>query len=88
MAREFGPNPANIDTRAAALSLMAARKLSERRIDVVSSVLRPDANGKIRIGTWIEGDDGSLFRFSTIPPGMTVEEAERTISQPGWKPTP
>jgi hypothetical protein len=43
------------------------------------------ANREIRIGTWIEGADGSLFRFSTIPPGMTIEEAEQIISQPGWK---
>ena len=26
-----------------------------------------------------------LFRFSTVPAGTTIEEAERIVSQPGWK---
>jgi hypothetical protein len=60
----------------------AARK----RIDVFSTIPRPGSNGEIRVGTWREGADGCLFRFSSIPPGMTIQEAERIVSQPGWKP--
>ena len=50
------------------------------------SLPRPGGDGGIRIGTWIGCDDGSLFRISNLPPGMTIEEAERIVSQPGWKP--
>ena len=53
--------------------------------DLVSNIPGPGADGEIRIGTWIEGRDGSLFRCSTIPAGMTIEEAERIVAQPGWK---
>jgi hypothetical protein len=46
------------------------------RIDVVSSIPRPGGDTEIRIGTWVEEPDGSLFRFSGHLPGMTIEEAE------------
>jgi hypothetical protein len=68
-------------SRATARALLERRFAGRRRIDVVSSVPRPGANGEIRIGTWIEGADGSLFRFSTIPAGMTVEDAERIAAE-------
>ena len=58
----------------------------QRRIDVFGSIPRPYANGEIRIGTWQEGEDGVLFRYSNIPEGMTIQEAERIVFQPGWKP--
>jgi hypothetical protein len=74
-------------SRAAARAVLDRRNAARRRIDVVSSIPRPGAWGEIRIGTWIEGEDGVLFRFSTIPPGMTIQEAERIVAQPGWKPT-
>ena len=75
-------------SRATARALLERRFAGRRRIDIVSSIPRPGGDGGIRIGTWIEGADGSLFRFSSIPPGMTIEEAERIVSQPVWKPTP
>jgi hypothetical protein len=39
-----------------------------------------------RIGDSIEKPDGTLFRSCNIPAGMTIQEAERIVSQPGWKP--
>ena len=68
--------------------MLEARFAGRKRLDIVSSIPRPGGHGGIHIGTWTECDDGSLFRFSSIPPGMTIEEAERIVSQPGWKPTP
>ena len=38
---------------------------------------------RISVGAWIECDDGSLFRVSTLLPGMTIEKAERVFSQHG-----
>src|SRR5277367_189975 len=70
-------------SRAAARASLERRFAGRRRIDVVSCVPRPGGDGGIRIGTWIECDDGSLFRLSTVPPGMTIEEAERIDSHPG-----
>jgi hypothetical protein len=74
-------------SRAAARAALERRFTSRRRIDAVSSVPRPGGDGGIHIGTWMECEDGSLYRFSTIPAGVTIEEAERIASQPGWKPT-
>lgn len=74
-------------SRAAARGLLERRFATRRTADIVSSIPRPGSHEEIRIGTWIEKDDGSLFRFSTIPAGMTIEEAERIVAQPGWKPT-
>lgn len=65
------------ESRAAARALLERQRASRKRIDVVSSIPRPRAVGGIHIGTWIECDDGSLYRFSTVPAGMTVEGAER-----------
>jgi len=67
--------------------MLERRFAARKRIDVFSTIPRPGSNGEIRIGAWREGQDGCLFRFSTIPTGMTIEEAERIGSQPGWKPT-
>jgi hypothetical protein len=74
-------------SRAVARALLERRLAGRRRIDVVSSIPRPSADSEIRIGKWQEGEDGVLFRHSNIPAGMTIEEAERIASQPGWKPT-
>jgi hypothetical protein len=81
-----GPKPAEYplgspQSRAAARALLERRFAGRRRIDVVSSIPRPGGDGAIRIGTWIECDDGSLFRFSTIPSGMTILEAEQIALQ-------
>jgi hypothetical protein len=72
-------------SRAAARALLACRFAARKRMEIVSSIPRPGGDGGIHIGTWTEGADGSLFRFSSIPPGMTIQEAERIVSQPGWK---
>ena len=69
-------------SRAAARALLERRFAGRRRIDVVSSVPRPGGDGGIRVGTWVECDDGSLFRLSNLPPGITIKEAERIVSQP------
>jgi hypothetical protein len=74
-------------SRAAARALLKRRSVGWRRIDVVSSIPRPGADGEIRIGAWQEGEDGVLFRYNNIPAGMTIQEAERIVSQPGWKPS-
>lgn len=74
-------------SRAAARAILERRSATQRRTDVISSVPRSGDEGGIRIGDWIECDDGSLFRFSTIPAGMKIEEAERIVLQTGWKPT-
>jgi len=58
-----------------------------KRVQVISTIPRRGANGEIRLGGWIEGPDGTLFRLSSIPAGMTIQETERIVSQPGWKPT-
>jgi hypothetical protein len=85
----LSPRPAlgSPQSRAAARALLERQFVSRRRIDIVSSIPRPGGDGGIHIGDWIECDDGSLFRFSNLPPGMTIEEAERIVAQPGWKPT-
>ena len=74
-------------SRAAARALLERRFTSRERIDIVSTIPRPAGNGEIRIGSWVEGAHGALIRFSTVPPGMTIKEAERIVAQPGWKPT-
>jgi hypothetical protein len=69
-------------SRAAARGLLERRYTERRRIDVICSIPRPGGD-EISIGAWQEGADGSLLRFSNIPAGMTIEEAERIVSQPG-----
>ena len=76
LSRELPPGPC-LNT--------GLRGVGRRRIDVVSSVPRPGTPGGIHIGAWIECDDGSLFRFSTVPAGMTIEEAERIVSSDAVK---
>ncbi len=68
-------------SRAAARALLERRFATRKRIDVISSIPRPGGDGGIRVGTWTECDDGSLFRVSTIPSGMTIEEAERIVAE-------
>jgi len=75
-------------SRAAARSLLERKLANRKRIDVVltSSIPRPPGALAINVGKWQEGPDGTLTRFSMIPSGMTIEEAERIASQRGWKP--
>jgi len=56
-------------------------------MQIIFTIPRPNAEGEIRIGDWMEGHDGILFRTCNIPAGMTIQEAERIVSQPGWNPT-
>jgi hypothetical protein len=72
-------------SRAAARAELERRGAGRRRIEIICSISRPDGNG-ISIGAWKEGADGSLLRISNIPAGMTIDEAERIVSQQGWKP--
>jgi hypothetical protein len=67
-------------SRAAPRSLLERRFAGRKRLDVVltSSVPRPGGALALMIGEWQEGADGTLTRFSMIPSGMTIEEAERT----------
>lgn len=61
-------------SRAAARALLERRFAGRKRLDVVSSIPRTGGDGGMC-------DDGSLFRCSQIPPGMTVEGAERIAAQ-------
>ncbi len=72
-------------SRAAARALLERRFAARKRIDIVCSIPRPREDGEIHIGTWTEGADGSLFRFSSLPPGMTIEEAERIVAERGQR---
>lgn len=74
-------------SRAAARALLERRFEARKRTSIIISIPRPGANGEIRIGDWMEGPDGTLFRTCNVPAGMTIQEAERIVSQPGWKPT-
>jgi hypothetical protein len=75
-------------SRAAARALLECRFAARKRIEVIYSIPRPSAReGEIRIGEWMEGPDGTLFRTCNIPAGMTIQEAERIVSQSGRKPT-
>src|ERR1700733_11533466 len=56
-------------------------------VDIACSIPHSGKGSAIRIGTWIKLPDRSLFRFSNIPAGMTIAEAERIVSRPGWKPS-
>jgi hypothetical protein len=75
-------------SRAAARAMLERRFASRKRMEIIYSIPRPGAaEGEIRIGDWIEGQNGMLFRTCNIPAGMTIQEAERIVSGPGWKPT-
>ena len=73
-------------SRAAARAELERRNAGRKRIEIVCSIPRPGGD-EISIGAWTENADGSLFRFSNLPAGMTIQEAERIASQPGWTPT-
>lgn len=75
-------------SRAAARVLLDHRFAARKRIEIICSIPRPGAaEGEIRIGEWMEGANGTLIRTCNLPAGMTIHEAERIVSQPGWKPT-
>lgn len=70
-------------SRAAARALVERRFAARKRLEIVCSIPRPGAVGEIRIGEWIEGADGTIFRTSNIPAGMTLQEAERIVAERG-----
>lgn len=74
-------------SRAAARNVLEKRMSGRKRLTVVCSIPRPNGEGDLHFGEWIEGKDGAMIRFCNIPDGMTIQEAERLVSQPGWKPT-
>jgi hypothetical protein len=69
-------------SRAAARAILARRNAGRKRQDIifVSTVPLPDGQ-EIRIGEWSESRDGILTRTSFLPPDMTIEEAERIVSE-------
>ena len=75
-------------SRAAARANLERRFAGRKRLDVVTRCI-VDVPGfaEPQLGKWRECPDGSLLRFSRLPAGMTIEEAERIVAQPGWKPT-
>lgn len=71
-------------------SRAAARALLERRFagrKARTIILSGEFDSEPRIGKWQEEADGTLGRVCILPKGMTMQEAERIVSQPGWKPT-
>jgi len=68
-------------SRAAARAILARRLAGRKKVDLIvtSSIPRPRGDG-IRIGEWSEDKDGTLRRTSFLPPGLTMEEAERIVS--------
>ena len=72
------------------LLLATGRALLERRFAARTrqTIIISGSDSKApRIGKWEEGADGSLGRICILPRGMTMQEAERIVLQPGWKPT-
>jgi hypothetical protein len=76
----------SVESRAAARAAVDQRRASQKRRElvIVSDVPRPNYEndpGFDPIGPiahdWHMADDGVLERVCWIPPGMTVEEAER-----------
>src|SRR5271170_4502515 len=69
-------------SRAAARADLERRNAARKRVDFVlqSSVPRSRGDG-ITIRDWCEAADGMLTRFSIIPSGMTLEQAERIAAQ-------
>jgi hypothetical protein len=54
-----------------------------KRVVLVPTCMRGSRASRcreIRVGTWFEGPDGSLIRFSDLPAGMAIEEAERIVA--------
>ena len=85
-AAESGARPGDYavgspQSRAAARALLERRFAARKRLEIVCSIPRPGAVGEIRIGEWIEGADGTIFRTSNIPAGMTIQEAERIVAK-------
>ena len=70
-------------SRAAARAALEHRLAARKRLQVI---FHRDCNVPV-FGQWTESADGTLYRSCFLPEGMTPEEAERFVSQPGWTPT-
>ncbi len=86
-AAEDGARPANYDlgslqSRAAARALLKRRLAGRERLNIILDL---ESEGP-RLGEWREGADGRLIRFCYLPSGTELEDAERIVAQPGWKP--
>jgi len=78
---EETPNPAafaigSAASRAAARRIVLHREKSVRRLTLIIDVPRPRQDPtRVRSSGWQKQDDGSLFRWVTVPPGMDVTYA-------------
>jgi len=86
---EETPNPAafaigSAASRAAARMIVLHREKSIRRITWINdSVPRPRQDPtRARSPGWQKQDDGSLFRWVTVPPGMDVKYALAQLDGP------
>lgn len=69
-------------SRAAARAVLARRFAVREKLDiVVSTYVASPGFDTPHLGEWIEGADGKLTRFSRLPPGMTIAEAERIVTE-------
>jgi len=64
-------------SRAAARAFLERRFAARKRISLIFSIPPPGAEGGIRIGDWIGGYDGTLFRTCSIRAGMTIRDVSR-----------
>src|SRR6478735_1277475 len=72
-------------SRAAARAMIVEQISKRDTLTIVMSSFLPDLTiTEPSIGEWREGADGRLYRKAYLPPGMTLEEAERIVAQPGW----
>jgi hypothetical protein len=68
--------------------MLERRFVAREKHDFVITSTLPSLHGdEIRIGEWSEGKDGTLRRISTLPPGMSMEEAERIVAARGQQPS-
>ena len=90
-ATDSSPGPGRFpvgsaQSRAAARTLLERRNAGRKRLNIILSTECDSVSTEPRLGEWREGADGTLIRFCFLPAGMELEEAERIVSQPGWKP--
>lgn len=68
----------SVQSRAAARALLEAKLGSAKRLDFVVSVVGdPTKFDPPTVGKWSESADGVMVRFSRVPWGMSIEQAER-----------
>lgn len=83
-ATDSGPSPGDyalcsLPSRAAARAIVEQRTSGKDRFDFIVDIgITID---DLKIGEWTEDEDGRLTRVSLIPEGMSMEEAERIVSE-------